>query len=303
MAGEYYDVLFNKLYSDLQNVADVMGVKDLKAYFKPHGGVRSHEIFRSFAIALQGSTTMQSKIKMNDEEGENYKIVRDVLFDFDVYKSADTYSTWEDIYKAILDAGIKDEKPKEDKDTPWQKYSKGLFDGITLFYKKVDGRHGVDRIRSLVYVDVCELDDDEMGMIIDTIKAISKKIRGMGFALTCEWLKECGCTYIAKPEAFLKKTIEYIVDPECERTVKDEEVLKEVFKWVKTTNAKRKKDKVTAYQIDRIIYLLCTGDFYLDSCKFGREIVNREIDSLRQDKEDNKTEKVDDTEEAEGKDK
>ena len=92
MAGEYYDVLFNKLYSDLQNVADVMGVEDLKAYFKPHGGIRSHEIFKSFAIALQGSTTMQSKIMLNDEEGENYKIVRDTLFDFDVYKSADSYT-------------------------------------------------------------------------------------------------------------------------------------------------------------------------------------------------------------------
>ncbi len=41
----------------------------------------------------------------------------------------------------------------------------------------------------------------------EKIEDISRKIHVLGFALTCDWLKDCGCVWLAKPDAHIKGVV------------------------------------------------------------------------------------------------
>ena len=52
-----------------------------------------------------------------------------------------------------------------------------------------------------------------------------------------------------------------------------------MFSWAKAVRTTG-DNTVTAYKIDKMLWLLCTGEFYLDDRRTGREAIYRKIDSL-----------------------
>ena len=114
---------------------------------------------------------------------------------------------------------------------------------------------------------------------LSTIHSISNKIHGLGFALTCDWLKECGCTWLAKPDVHIKEVVKYIKSNE---KITDEDVIKYIFSWAEIVNSSNENLSVSAYIIDKMIWLLSTGDFYLDKKKIGREAIYRKIDMIKE---------------------
>ena len=256
--GGWQEELYNSLYSKLCSLAAVVGLDEeqLKKYFNPIG--TSNYLYQ-LASSLQNSGNMCNSIRYNDPTSTNEKIIRSVL------DNATMYRNWEELYQAMIAAGIRDGGVKKGRETNWQKYCRGLFDGIT--YLKNGGEEKIRQLCSTSNIDE---------IINDEIIEIQKTIHGLGFALTCDWLKECGCTWLAKPDIHIKKVAGYIRQTfdNGDESLGDWDVIEFVYDWAKEIGK-------TAYEIDKIIWLLCTGDFYLNGIKIGRPLVEQTIKSIK----------------------
>lgn len=265
--------LYKELYSNLVSLALVAGIDEvrLQKYFVPEGDVTSKCILFRLCSSLQNSGMMSNSIKFNDKDVTNRNIIKKVLLDFNTMEAAAKYlpEGCESIYKAMIEAGIKDNGIKEKRKSNWEKYCRGLYDGLKFLVTD----NGEKIINELVKASC--LTENELKKISE----ISNQIHGLGFALTCDWLKECGCTWLAKPDVHINEVIKYMKQND---KLKDEEIIMMMFSWAKTIESNNVDKNATAYKIDKIIWLLCTGEFYLDNIRIGREAIYRKIDILRQ---------------------
>lgn len=262
--------LYKALYRNLVSYASVAGVDEsaLQKYFIPEGNTSSDSILFRLCSSLQNSGMMRNSIKFNDTDTTYRDIVKKVLFNFDANKAAATYTDWESIYNAMLTGGITDNGIKDKKESNWEKYCRGLNDGLRF----MTVGNGEKIIKDLVAVS--ELTEKELR----DISIISNQIHGLGLPLTCDWLKECGCTWLAKPDVHINGVVKYL---KADEKLKDEDVIKLMFSWAETVKLSGEDKDATAYKIDKIIWLLCTGEFYLDDRRVGREAIYRKIDALR----------------------
>ncbi len=262
--------LYKKLYGSLVNYAAAMGIDEvsLQRYFYPKRDITSKGILIRLCSSLQNSGRMRNSIKFNDKDTTNRMIIKKVLFDFNTKKSASIYHEWTSIYDAMLDMGIIDKGMKKHTATNWEKYCRGLYDGLQFL--TVD--NGEKIIADLVATS--NMTDKEL----KELHAISKKIHGLGLSLTCDWLKDCGCTWLAKPDVHIIKVVRYM---QSDDKLNEEDVIKEMFSWAQAVKKSGTDKNATADKIDKIIWLLCTGTFYLDDNRIGREAIYRTIDSLR----------------------
>jgi hypothetical protein len=53
-----------------------------------------------------------------------------------------------------------------------------------------------------------------------------------------------------------------------------------MFSWAVVVKNSGTDLSATAYKLDKIIWLLCTGEFYLDGKRIGREAIYRKIDAI-----------------------
>lgn len=262
--------LYKALYQNLVSLASVAGVDEagLQKYFVPEGDTSSQSILFHFCSSLQNSGMMRNSIKFNDSKTPyNRAVIDKILFGFDAKTAYAKYPEWRDIYNALLNEGIVDNGIGEKKETNWEKYCKGLHDGLHY----LTAENGETEIRQLSAVT--QLTDKE----ISKINVISKKIHGLGFALTCDWLKECGCAWLGKPDVHINGVLKHLKSTD---TIKDADVLKELFTWAESVKSSGVDHDATAYKIDKIIWLLCTGEFYLDEKRIGRTAIYSKIDDL-----------------------
>jgi hypothetical protein len=106
---------------------------------------------------------------------------------------------------------------------------------------------------------------------------ISKKISGLGFALACDCLKELGYINYPKPDVHL---IQVFVGA----GLSSEEPIS-VFEAIvrMAEDCKEIDPEITPYKIDKVIWLICSGRFYLDDISIGRhkeELINIIADKL-----------------------
>ena len=262
--------LYQTLYADLVSLASVAGVneKELQEYFVPEGDATSKSILLRLCSSLQNSGMMHNSIKFNDKDAPAYRTaIETVMCGFDAKASAAKYADWTAIYKEIINTGISDNGSRKKKETNWEKYSRGLYDGIQF----LTIGNGENIIQQLVSTNM--LTDTEIGIIGD----ISTKIHGLGFTLTCDWLKECGCDWLAKPDGHVKAVIMHLKGVD---KIKDKDILREMFSWAEAVKNSGKDSNATTYKLDKIIWLLCTGKFHLDGKRTGRKGIYHKIDSI-----------------------
>ena len=147
-----------------------------------------------------------------------------------------------------------------------------MYDGLVFLCNE----GGQKKIKSLSDKDVPVGYSIEKA--IKEIEAISGRIHGLGFALTCDWLKECGCLWLAKPDVHIKRVVSRLKKLPDGKTVSDADTVAYMYEWAKAVIDEKIDNSVSAYKIDKIIWLLSTGNFYLNNIKFGRDIVYREIE-------------------------
>ncbi|MES2805673.1 MAG: hypothetical protein V4652_08925 [Bacteroidota bacterium] len=103
---------------------------------------------------------------------------------------------------------------------------------------------------------------------------ISIEISGIGFPLACDFLKEIGFLNFGKPDVHLKEIFKELslIDPNEKSTIKqDYQTLKLIDKIAIDNN-------ITAFEVDKIFWLIGSGNFYLTNFNIGRnrnEFINQ----------------------------
>jgi len=89
---------------------------------------------------------------------------------------------------------------------------------------------------------------------------LSREIEGFGFALACDFLKELGYLNFPKPDVHLRDIFSSLAL--CRANADDYALFKTIIRVANHAN-------VTAYNADKLFWLIGSGYFYLDKDKIG----------------------------------
>ena len=132
---------------------------------------------------------------------------------------------------------------KNERKNLWQQYAESVISGCT-FLSAFDSWQSFDRFVTTF------IGNKYTALALPLL--LSKEIKGFGFALSCDFLKELGYTYFPKPDVHIKDILYGI------SLCKNNEL--DAFKTVvEIANATGE----TAYKVDKILWLIASGRFYL----------------------------------------
>ena len=95
---------------------------------------------------------------------------------------------------------------------------------------------------------------------------ISIEISGIGFPLACDFLKEIGFLNYGKPDIHLKEIFKQLdlIDPN------EKSILKQDYQTLKVIDKIAIDNNVSAFVVDKIFWLIGSGNFYLTNINIGR---------------------------------
>jgi len=88
---------------------------------------------------------------------------------------------------------------------------------------------------------------------------LESKVYGFGFALACDFLKEIGYPYFAKPDVHI---IKIFTGTGISKSTKDYDVFIDVVRFSEAIGKK-------PYEVDKLFWLVGSGNFYLDNIKIN----------------------------------
>ena len=211
-----------------------IGEDELKEYFIIKKPETFKEIYEVVLSTLQDYQTMPNTIKFNIEE---YKTkYRELLCDFDISQVAN--KTEEQLFTEFKYFSKRTIEAKSN----WGKWLKGALSSAKFLCKFNTVQEFLETIEFL----------DKNN---DTREAcalwLQKHIHGMGFALACNFLKDIGFENFAKPDVHIKDVL-------VGAKLSDDDELKVYEIVVEMAEIK----KTTAFKIDRLIWLVCSGNFF-----------------------------------------
>ncbi len=106
--------------------------------------------------------------------------------------------------------------------------------------------------------------------------AISLEIRGIGVALACDFLKEIGFVNYGKPDVHLEEILiaAKFLDPELKNKIEG------IYETLNIIDAIAGKNTITAYAVDKSIWLIGSGKYYTVDYKTKnrkKEFIERKI--------------------------
>ncbi|MDM8270209.1 hypothetical protein [Thermophilibacter provencensis] len=168
----------------------------------------------------------------------------------------------------------------------FQEYVRGIACAATfLVANNGSGLKSVNKAIELSYYDLWDYEMNEIPndiriSIKDICKAINKtsdgNSAGLGPALVRDFLKECGCVWLAKPdvhaiEIFKRlKILDKNKDTAYYGSVKGaDQFTEKIFNFARSlrANSTMNHSSITPYKLDKLVWLLCTGNFYLHEKK------------------------------------
>ena len=265
-----------EIFDDLRIIA---GIPDnCNKLFEPEGACSNESIVERLCSSLQNSGQMRNSIMFNEKNKENRDKIKEAVCDYDSAIFFKRYANWESLYDSFIKNGLKDNgKNRQVKKeysnniplTNWEKYAKGLFEGINF----LANNNGFEIVKGLI--DLTSTINKITDIEINKIKTISNYIPGFGLALTCDWLKECGCTWLVKPDIHIIEVYKHLINSENDK-IKNEDLIIDMFDY--SILIQHEVDKsMTAYKLDKMIWLICTGDFYQYNIKIGRDLIIKRV--------------------------
>ncbi len=138
-----------------------------------------------------------------------------------------------------------------ERETIWRKYCKSIISGASFmmgFSDDNDFKHTFDSFNNN------DMTREAFALFL------SRKIYNMGFAIACNWLKELGYYKYAKPDTHTKDVCKAL------GLVSNGDDIACFEAMLKTANAAG----VEAYQVDKVWWLICSGNFY----RYGIKLPN-----------------------------
>ena len=206
------------------------------------------DIYRQFCFSAQNRQMSAKVIGGSIGDFDNLRVV---LFDFSPQKVAEKYSKGS--AQELLNDIQKKLNPKGQMRTTnrslWPQYCQSVIDSAH-FIKSFDTAD--DFYKWANFFTKNSKAKPALPLMI------SVEVSGFGFPLACDFLKELGYTEYGKPDVHLKNIFEELglIDPNEKSALKQNyEILKVIDRIAHSCNK-------TAYAVDKIFWLIGSGDFY-----------------------------------------
>lgn len=231
--------LYRTAYDYLQEIAPP-GI-DLEKYFVSDSQDYSSliDVFKQFITSAQDYRSMPSVIAFEKREPQ----IREILKDYDLEQISKMSEN--DLYHTLRDKF--DITSKDNKRNSWYKWSCSVVDSakfVGRFKDADDFARFIDRF------------DYNVESRAALALFIQNKIRGVGFALACNSLKELGYMNYPKPDVHLMDVFHSIGLSEYTQMSTFEAII-DMAEDCKTVDK-----TVTPYKVDRVFWLICSGDYY-----------------------------------------
>jgi len=182
--------------------------------------------------------------------------LRKILFDFDPKKTFETYKTYspENLFNEIKQILI----TVPNKYKLWIRFCKTIISSAN-YLNQFENHHKFYEFIDAYY------DDDQMRPFLPML--LGFEIDGFGFALSCDFLKEMGYVNFGKPDTHIKDI--FIELGFLKNTAKNSS--KADYLSLKLIERIAKNNNRTPYAVDKLLWLLGSGNFYLDKIEIGNK--------------------------------
>lgn len=205
------------------------------------------DIYEQFIYSAQNYQSMPNVIKYDLRREK----IKEILLDFDVNQIQ--YMDVDELYYKFRAAfGV---TSKDTKQNSWRKWSRSAIDVAKFMsdFSTVDDFRGF--VKQFDYNKTTRM---ALPLLIST------KISGMGFALACDTLKELGYLNYPKPDV-------HLIEVFSQLGLSEEDPISVFETIVEMAEVCKELDPDSSpYKLDKIIWLICSGKFYLDDISVGR---------------------------------
>lgn len=183
--------------------------------------------------------------------GSKKELFKKILFDFDSNKIINNYNSYIDLLKVFEKEFKLNASGFERVNNSWVKYSKAVLSASKFMSQFKDAEDFDQFVNRFIY-------NESTAAALPML--LSKEIYGLGFALGCDFLKELGYDQYPKPDI-------HLIDVFSELGLSDRDeynCYKSIIKMSRLVNE-------TPYKVDKIFWLICSGNYYLDGLTVDRK--------------------------------
>lgn len=204
-----------------------------------------NDILWRLLASLQNRQMAKNVIGLDNENRK--QIFKDVLFNYDSDQILNYYNE-ESLLKVFNDCFVI--KNIESPNNLWKQYVKSVLSAC----KFISSFDSVKNFNTFVNkFNYNEMSSAALPMLLE------REIFGLGFPLACDFLKELGFTEYPKPDVHIKDI--FIAFNLCDNN--DYSTYKAVIEMANIV-------KDSAYNVDKIFWLIGSGNFYLHNVSIGR---------------------------------
>jgi hypothetical protein len=177
------------------------------------------------------------------------KEMRSILFGYNPHRILATYKDADELlgkFKSKFNL-----QNIQSKRSLWRKFSEGVISGSNFMASFRDKKDFDGFIKTFAHNKYTKA---ALPMLL------SKEIRGFGFALSCDFLKELGYRDYPKPDVYLIKIFHELG---LSKSTEPYEVYKSIIEMAEVVEE-------DAYTVDKIFWLIGSGKFYLVNIFTGR---------------------------------
>ncbi len=178
-----------------------------------------------------------------------------ILKEFEVHSIINNYSNPEEILEIISNEFNLKHVINYDSKGLWVVFSKTIWDGAK-FLSKFKDFNDFDQ-----FVMFFQNDDRARNALPLLLK---QEIRGFGLALACDFLKESGYFWYAKPDVWLMRICKEL---NLSQSPDEYDVLNAIVRFAVSNNK-------TPYEIDKVFWLIGSGKLYKDINPKTNKIIN-----------------------------
>ncbi len=247
MSKENNICLFEKAYDFLKDIIKKdprLNNIDLEAYFQVKEAESLEDVYERFIGSAQNYQMMPNVIKFYDRKQEIKKMLHD--YDLNIISGMAEDSLYQ-LFREKFNVQTKDSKRNA-----WWKWTGAVIDSARF----INEFHTLNEFTEFVN---SKYNNDDSRKVLAL--GIAKRIKGMGFTLVCDALKELGYTRFSKPDVHMREvfcSIGLCNDDEfsvCETIERIAEDCKKVY------------PDITPYKVDKVFWLICSGNFYREKIK------------------------------------
>jgi len=209
-----------------------------------------NDILYQLFDSLQNNQMMPNVIGFKNPD--RMPIFKEIFFNYNPQLILDNYHTFDNLFLKFNENF--EIKNKDSKKNLWLRYSKSIMSACKFISTFKDAKDFDDFVNSFSYNEFT---------IASLPMLLEKEIFGLGFPLACDFLKELGYTQYPKPDVHIKDVL--VAFDMCKNN--DFDAYKAVIRMAKINND-------TPYNVDKVLWLICSGKFYLHNIDIKRHKAN-----------------------------